>query len=132
VNSVGAQGIRPPKSALATVEGAVVLEARDAQAGEAMAVDKTLPGKEFFHGERVTCASLFEAEEAGSDGGNDFRLAADDPALGLGRGEAVEADARSDVEEPLRALGFPGLRLSGALGCGRFGLHDEGMYPYPF
>ena len=92
------------ESALAAIERAVVLKPGDAQAGKAMAVDEALPGEEFLHRKRITCASFLEAEDAGPDRGNDLGLAANDPALGFVAGEAVEADTRADVEKPVRTL----------------------------
>ena len=40
-----------------------MLDARGAQAGEAVAVDGGLPVEEFFDGERVALARLFEAQD---------------------------------------------------------------------
>jgi hypothetical protein len=39
---------------------AVLLDARGAQAGQTMLVDRELPGEEFVDGQRVTAASLLE------------------------------------------------------------------------
>ena len=63
----------------------VLLDAGRAQAGEAVLVDRLLPGQELLDGQRVAGAGLLEAEQAAAHGGDDFRLAADDPALGIAR-----------------------------------------------
>src|SRR6266700_1635597 len=88
---------------------AILLDAGGAQAGQAMLVDRELPGKEFVDRQRVTAAGLFEGEQAAAHGGNDFGLTANDPPFGPGRGQirnrqrtAVRPD---DVFYP-RAMGF--------------------------
>src|SRR6185437_753035 len=68
-------------SALA-VHAAVVLQPRDAQAGEAVAVDETLPGEEFLDRQLVAVAGVLEADRPRTDGGDDLRLAPDHPPLG--------------------------------------------------
>src|SRR5215471_20207646 len=60
----------------------VLLDARGAQAGEAMLVDRILPGEELLDRERVAAAGLLERQQPAAHGGDDFGLAADDPALG--------------------------------------------------
>src|SRR5580658_3126432 len=59
----------------------VLLNARRAQAGQAMLVDRVLPGQKFLDGQRVAIARLFERKQAAADRRHDFRLAADDPAF---------------------------------------------------
>jgi hypothetical protein len=60
----------------------VLLDARGAQAGEAMLVDRVLPGEEFLDRQRVAAAGLLERKEPAAHGGDDLGLAPDDPALG--------------------------------------------------
>src|SRR5262245_48357019 len=60
----------------------VLLDARRAQAGEAMLVDRILPGEEFLHRQRVAAAGFLERKEPAAHGSNDLGLAPDDPALG--------------------------------------------------
>ena len=66
---------------------AILLDAGGAQAGEAVLVDRELPGQEFVDRQRVAAAGLFERKQAAADRGNDFGLAADDPPFGAGRGQ---------------------------------------------
>ena len=68
-----------------------------------------LPGQEFVDRQRVAAAGLFERKQAAANGSDDLGLAANDPALGAGRGQirdrqrtAVRPD---DVLDP-RAMGF--------------------------
>src|SRR5215203_2864302 len=65
----------------------VVLDAGGAQAREAVLVDGLLPAQEFFGRQRVALARFLETEEAAPDRGDDFRLAADHPATGVGGGK---------------------------------------------
>src|SRR5262249_49239272 len=74
----------------------VLLDARGAQAGEAMAVDRVLPGQEFFNREGVTAARFFERQETAADGGDDFGLATDHPTLGA-RSREVRNGERATV-----------------------------------
>src|SRR5215510_14425489 len=66
---------------------AILLDARGAQAGQTMLVDRELPGQEFVHGQRVAAAGFLEGEQAASDRRDDFGLAANNPPLGAGRGK---------------------------------------------
>src|ERR1700751_6390823 len=88
---------------------AILLNAGGAQAGEAMLVDRELPGEELVHGQSIAAAGLFEGEEAASHSGNDFGLAANDPTFGPGRGQVRNgqraAGGPDDVFHP-RAMGF--------------------------
>ncbi len=59
---------------------AVLLDARSAQAGETMAVDGGLPGKEFFDSKRVTLTGFFQAQQATANSRDNLCLPADDPA----------------------------------------------------
>src|SRR6516225_5604323 len=61
---------------------AVLLDAGGAQAGEAMLVDRILPGEEFLDRQRIAAAGLLERKEPAAHGSNDLGLAPDDPALG--------------------------------------------------
>src|SRR3546814_4432743 len=64
---------------LALIERTVVLDARDAQAGHAGAFDRPLPGCEFLKRQFIALASLVDAQQTAAYGGDNFRLAADDP-----------------------------------------------------
>jgi hypothetical protein len=66
---------------------AILLDAGGAQPGKAMLVDGKLPGEEFVDRQRVAAAGLLKGEQAAAYGGNDFGLAANDPAFGPGRGQ---------------------------------------------
>jgi hypothetical protein len=88
---------------------AVLLDARGAQAGQTMLVDRELPGEEFVDGQRVAAAGFLEGKQAATHGRDNFGLAADDPPFGTGRRKirdrqrtAVRPD---DVFYP-RAMGF--------------------------
>ncbi len=57
-----------------------------------MLVDRPLPGKEFVQRERVTLTGFLNAEETTSNGGNDLRLATDDPSFGIPRGKICDRE----------------------------------------
>ena len=97
--------VRWIKSALLTV----LLNTRRSQPGQAVLVDRILPGEEFLDGERVTAARLFQRKKSAADRGNDFCLAANDPTfrsrcrqIGDRQGRTVWPD---DVLDP-RAMGL--------------------------
>ena len=71
---------------------AVLLNAGGAEPRQAVAVDRTLPGEELLHGQRVAGAGLFQPQQAAADRGDDFGLAADDPTRfpGAGRSATVK------------------------------------------
>jgi hypothetical protein len=78
---------------------AVLLDARGAQAGKAMIGNRTLPGEEFFDGQRVTITRFFEAQQATPHRCDDFCLPSDDPTPGIcgrqisdGKWTAIGAD----------------------------------------
>src|SRR5215468_4666976 len=56
----------------------VLLDARGAQAGKAVLVDRILPGQEFLDRQRVAAASFLERKQAAAHGSNDLGLASDD------------------------------------------------------
>jgi hypothetical protein len=62
----------------------VLLDARGAQAGQAMLVDGQLPTEELLSGQRVALAGFFEAEQTATDGSDNFGFATDDPTAGAG------------------------------------------------
>ena len=64
---------------------AVDLQPRHPQSGHAIGVDRTLPCEKFFNRQMVSSAGLLQAQGAAAYGGDDDRLAADDPALGIDR-----------------------------------------------
>ena len=57
----------------------VLLNARRAQAGKSVFVDRRLPGKELFCGQLVTLACFVETEQSAADGRHHFGLAPDNP-----------------------------------------------------
>src|SRR3546814_581433 len=75
---------------LALIERTVVLDARDAQAGHAGAFDRPLPGCEFLKRQSIALASLVDAQQTAAYGGDNFRLAADDPAGRVARRQAIK------------------------------------------
>src|SRR5215510_12022126 len=88
---------------------AVLLDARRAQSGKAVLVDRGLPGKEFLDRKRITRAGFLERQKAATDRGNHFRLSADDPALGRRRRQVRNRQRTTirpdDILDP-RAMGF--------------------------
>jgi hypothetical protein len=88
---------------------AVLLNARGAQAGQAMLVDGHLPAQEFLGGQRVTLAGLLEAEQTAADGGDNLGFAANNPASGAGRWKVGNrqgtAVGPNDILDPW-AVGF--------------------------
>jgi hypothetical protein len=88
---------------------AVLLNARGAQAGKAVLVDRILPGQKFFDGQRVTTARLFQRKEPAPDRRYDFCLSANDPAFGSRCRQIGDrqwgAVGPDDVLDP-RAMGF--------------------------
>jgi hypothetical protein len=48
-------------------------------------IDRELPGKEFINGQRVAAAGFLKGQQAPTDGGDHFGLAADDPPFCTGR-----------------------------------------------
>ncbi len=64
----------------------VLLNACCAQAWQAELIDCFLPGQKFFNSERVALTSFFQREQTAAHGGDDLRLAANDPPFrGWGR-----------------------------------------------
>src|ERR1041384_5342965 len=87
----------------------ILLDARRAQAGEAVLVDRVLPGEEFFDRQGVARAGLFKRQQAAAHSRNNLGLAPDDPTLG-GRRRQIRDRERAairpdDVFDP-RAVGF--------------------------
>jgi hypothetical protein len=62
-----------------------LLNAGCPQARETVLIDGKLPGQELVHGQRLTAAGFFEGQQAATDCGNNFGLAANDPPLGSRR-----------------------------------------------
>lgn len=88
---------------------AILLDAGGAKTRQTVLVDGKLPGEEFVDRQGITAAGLLEGEKSTTDSGDDFGLAADDPAFGAGcrqirdcQRTAVRPD---DVFYP-RAMGF--------------------------
>src|SRR6185312_1108086 len=62
-----------------------------------MAIDRALPCKKLFDGQRITAARIVEAQQSAAHGSNDFGLAADHPTLRSRRrkvGESQRAAVR--------------------------------------
>src|SRR5690606_35014245 len=59
---------------------AVLLQAGGAQAGEAVIVDRGLPGEKFLDGQLVAVAGFLETEKSAPYRRHDLRLAADHPS----------------------------------------------------
>lgn len=67
--------------------GAILLDARGAQAGEAVLVEGALPAQIFLGGQRVALTGFLEAQQAPAHSCHHFRLAADNPAVIARRGQ---------------------------------------------
>ena len=78
--SIAAVTSRASVALLALVLVAILLDARDAQARHAAAVDRALPAGELLEAERVALARFVDAQQAAGDRGDDLGLAANDPA----------------------------------------------------
>ena len=87
----------------------VLLNAGSTQSGESMLVDGHLPTQEFVGGQRVALTGFLKAQESATDGGNNFGLAADDPAAGAGGRQVGNRQGTAigpyDILDP-RAVGF--------------------------
>jgi hypothetical protein len=87
----------------------VLLNAGSTQSGESMLVDGHLPAQEFFGSQRVALTGFFKAQQTTADGGNNFGLAADDPAAGAGGRQVGNRQGTAigpyDILDP-RAVGF--------------------------
>src|SRR6185312_2690170 len=88
---------------------AILLDPCGTEPGEAVLVDRELPGEKLVDRQRVAAAGFFEREQPAANRGDDFGLTANDPPFGPGRGQvrnrkwaAVRPD---DVFHP-RAMGF--------------------------
>jgi hypothetical protein len=66
---------------------AILLDPGGPQAGQAMLINRKLPGKELVDRQRVPAAGFLEGEQAAADRCNDFGLAADNPPFGAWRGQ---------------------------------------------
>src|SRR5271169_3196842 len=88
---------------------AVLLDAGRTQPGQAVLVDRILPGEEFLDRQGVAAASFFERQQSAAYGGDDFCLAAYDPTLRPRRREIGDCQGGTvrpdDVFNP-RAMGF--------------------------
>jgi hypothetical protein len=60
---------------------AILLNARGAQTGQTMLVDRVLPRQELFNRERVTGAGFLKREETAANRCDHFGLTPNDPAL---------------------------------------------------
>jgi hypothetical protein len=66
---------------------AILLDPGGPQTGQAMLIDRKLPGEELVDRQRVTAAGFLEGKQAASDRCDDFGLAADNPPFGARRGQ---------------------------------------------
>src|SRR5712691_2454699 len=81
----------------------VLLDARRPQAGEAVLIDRILPGERFLDGERVAAAGLLERQESAAHRRHHLGLAPDDPALGTRRRQIC--DRQRTAVRPDNVLG---------------------------
>jgi hypothetical protein len=65
----------------------VLLNPGGPQTGQAMLIDRKLPGEELVDRQRVPAAGFLEGEQAATDRCDDFGFAADNPPFGAGRGQ---------------------------------------------
>jgi hypothetical protein len=63
----------------------ILLDPGGPQAGQAMLINRKLPGQELVNRQRVTAAGFLKREKSASDRCNYFGLAADNPPFGAGR-----------------------------------------------
>src|SRR5581483_1781652 len=100
---------RRPVRDIGTVLLAILLNARRAQSGKPVLVDRILPGEEFLDRKRIAGAGLFQRQQTATDRGDHLCLAADDPALGCRRWQVRNSQRTSiwpdHIFDP-RAMGF--------------------------
>jgi hypothetical protein len=88
---------------------AILLDPGGAEASKAMLIYRELPRQEFVDSQRVAAAGFLEGQQPATDGGHDFRLAANDPPFSAGRGKVRDGKGATvgpdDVFHP-RAMGF--------------------------
>src|SRR5688500_5073166 len=77
---------------LSLVEGAVMLDPGDSEAGHAGTVDRALPAGKLLEREAVALARLVHAEQAAIDRGHHLGLAANDPARGSRRRQRLDRE----------------------------------------
>jgi hypothetical protein len=104
------QGLPWPRSVGSSARYLTIpLNARRAQAGKPVLIDRVLPGKKFLDRQGVAVARLFERKESAANRGDHFRLAANDPTLGSRRRQVGDRQRRAvwadDVFDP-RPMGF--------------------------
>ena len=75
-----------------------MLDTRDAQALHARAVDRALPRGELLQRQAVAFQHFVDGQQAAIDCGDDLRLAANDPALGLGAGNSNKKKDTSTIQ----------------------------------
>jgi len=59
---------------------AILLDARGAQPGKAVLVDRGLPGQEFFNGQSIAVARFLKTQKPAANRSDNFSFAPDDPA----------------------------------------------------
>src|ERR1700722_7073208 len=88
---------------------AVLLDPRRAQPGQAMLVDRVLPGQEFLDRQGIAAARFFERKQSAAHRRHDLSLAANNPALRSRRGKVGDRQRRTvwpdDILDP-RAMGL--------------------------
>src|SRR5262249_58184162 len=112
------------------IGGAIVLNARDPQTRHTVALDHALPAEELLNRKAITLARFFEADEPAANRSHDLRLAANDPAPGLGWRQigqrhqlAIGAD---DLHRPRHLALFRHLSQSTVFGLGFFAIRVFG------
>ena len=65
----------------------ILLYSGGPETGETMLVDRGLPAKELLHRQCITLACLLKAQKSAPHRGDDFSLAANDPAPCIGGGK---------------------------------------------
>ncbi len=87
----------------------VLLKARCAQAGEAMAVDRTLPSQELFGCERIAAAGFVQREQPGANRRNHLGLAVDHSTLRPGSWQISDRQRSPVQSKKVLGLGTVGL-----------------------
>lgn len=87
----------------------ILLDARGAQPGKAVLVDRGLPGQEFFNGQSIAVARFLETQKPAANCSDDFSFAPDDPTPRILRrqiGDSQRTAIRPDYIFHPRAIGF--------------------------
>src|SRR6267154_1956185 len=87
------------------------MDLRSAQSRKTEALDCTLPGEELLYRQRITAARIFQAQQAASDSHHHFRLAPNNPPLGIG-GRQIGQGERTAIGSDHVAYARPPLLLA--------------------